>query len=102
MDKELKEISTDLVNIDKELANERAILQAQNKESKELGKLFERKQKEFASLQTKFKKLAHENERVQKERSESLQAVRELERLHTWIEDEKEYVQFVKYNSYLV
>lgn len=90
--KELEEILLFIAESQQELKEERAIMNAQNDEYKELCAFLERKKKELANLGLKIQKITHENDQFQKERLTSEQSVQDMEKRYDWIADEKQFV----------
>lgn len=96
--KELEEILLFIAESQRELEEERTIMNAQNEEYKELCAFLERKKKELANLGLEIQKMTHENDKFQKERLTSEQSVQDMEKRYDWIADEK---QFVSPSSFL-
>ncbi|KAI7888401.1 P-loop containing nucleoside triphosphate hydrolase protein [Mucor mucedo] len=90
MKEEMDGIDAAVVETHAQLDNERRILNAHNEEFNELCTIHERKSKECVELNLRIQKIAHENERFQKERATSEQTVKEMEVQHEWIVDEKQ------------
>lgn len=89
---EIDAIDTETIETREGLDNETRTLNAHNEEFNELCTIHERKSKELVELDLRIQKIAHENERFQKERQNSQQTVQELEIQYDWIVDEKQYV----------
>ncbi|KAG2232864.1 hypothetical protein INT48_006316 [Thamnidium elegans] len=89
--KELEEILLFITESNKELEEERTIMNAQNEEHTELCEFLERKKKELANLGLEIQKMTHENDRFQKERLTSQQIVQDMEKRYDWIADEKQF-----------
>ncbi|KAF9961458.1 Structural maintenance of chromosomes protein 2 [Mortierella alpina] len=86
------EISTMSVALEKalnELDREKAQLSAYDEELKELELLSKQKSKTVAEEQLEIQNLAHENERLTKEKQGLSNAMEDLEATHDWILDQK-------------
>lgn len=91
---EIDAIDTEMIETREGLDTETRTLNAHNEEFNELCTIHERKSKELVELDLRIQKIAHENERFQKERQNSQQTVQELEIQYDWIVDEKQYVWY--------
>ncbi|KAI8973317.1 hypothetical protein BDF20DRAFT_824084 [Mycotypha africana] len=88
---EIDALNKSLEEAKEELENESRILNAHNEEFKELCDAYDRKSAEVVELNLQLQKISHEIERIQKERQQSEQMIREMEKQYDWILDEKQY-----------
>lgn len=90
LEKEIRGLEKEHEQAQAEYEREKAQLTAYDEELKELEALTKQKSKTVAESQLELQNLAHETDRLSKEKTGLAHAMQELVESHDWIEDQKQ------------